>query len=146
MLDRARAAFAIVGEAIEGVHLKDGINTVMAIAAEFNRYLERTKPWETGKTDPERTQTTLFVALQGINALRVLTAPFLPFSAQQVHELLGNEGGDPNGANGGVADAQWAYTMLPPGRALPKPKPLFKKLDDAQLADEIERLRQTFGS
>ena len=105
MLDRARAAFAIVGEAIEGVHLKDGINTVMAIAAEFNRYLERKKPWETGKTDRERTRTTLCVALQGLNALRVLTAPFIPFSAQQVHLLLGYEGGDPNGANGGVADA-----------------------------------------
>ncbi len=135
-----------IGEAIEGVHLKDGINAAMAVAAEFNRYLERKKPWETGKTDPERTRTTLYVALQGINALRVLTAPFLPFSAQQVHHLLGYEGGDPNGANGGVADARWEYSELAPGRALPKPKPLFKKLDDAQLEEEIERLRQTFGA
>jgi methionyl-tRNA synthetase len=146
MLERARSAFTVVGEAIEGVHLKDGINTVMALAAEFNRYLERTKPWETGKIDPERTRTTLYVALQGINALRVLTAPFLPFSAQQTHLMLGYEGGDANGASGGIADVRWEYGELAPGRALPKPKPLFKKLDDTQLEEEIERLRQTFGS
>ncbi|MDQ6603703.1 MAG: methionine--tRNA ligase [Chloroflexota bacterium] len=145
MLARARAAFPTIGTMIEGVHLKDAINATMALAAEFNRYLERKKPWETGKTDTERTNTTLFVALQGLNALRVLTAPFIPFSAQQVHEMLGYTGGDPNGANGGVADEAWAYDDLEPGRALPKPKPLFRKLDDTQLAEEIERLRATFG-
>jgi methionyl-tRNA synthetase len=145
MLARAREAFATVGDLIEGVHLKEGVNTVMALAAEFNRYLERKKPWETGKTDAERTHTTLYVALQGLNALRVLTAPFIPFSAQNVHLLLGYTGGDPNGASGGIADAAWAYTDLESGRALPKPKPLFKKLDDTQLAEEMERLRETFG-
>jgi methionyl-tRNA synthetase len=146
MLDRAREAVATVGEALEGVHLKDGLGLVMALAAEFNRYLERQKPWETGKNDPERTATTLWVALQGLNALRVLTAPFMPFSAQQLHLLLGYEGGDPNGTNGGVAEAAWAYGELPIGRALPKPRPLFRKLDDSQLEAEIERLRERFGA
>jgi len=145
VLTRVRAAFAVVGDLIEGVHLKEGINTVMALAAEFNRYLERKKPWETGKTDAERTRTTLWVALQGLNALRVLTAPFIPFSAQQLHRMLGFTGGDPNGANGGVADERWEYTDLAPGRALLKPTPLFRKLDDTQLAEEMERLRATFG-
>ena len=146
MLDRARAAFDSVGTAIEGVHLKDALNSVMNLAAEFNRYLERTKPWETGKTDPERTSMTLYIALQGLNALRVLTTPFLPFSAQKLHVLLGYEGGEPNGMNGGVGDAPWEYTDLPAGRALPKPAPLFKKLDDTQREAEVERLRERFGA
>ena len=146
MLDRARAAFDSVGTAIEGVHLKDALNSVMNLAAEFNRYLERTKPWETGKTDPERTSTTLYIALQGLNALRVLTTPFLPFSAQKLNLLLGYEGGGPNGMNGGVGDAPWEYTDLPAGRALPKPAPLFKKLDDTQREAEVERLRERFGA
>ncbi len=146
MLDRARAAFDSVGTAIEGVHLKDALNSVMNLAAEFNRYLERTKPWETGKTDPERTSTTLYIALQGLNALRVLTTPFLPFSAQKLNLLLGYEGGGPNGMNGGVGDAPWEYTDLPTGRALPKPAPLFKKLDDTQREAEVERLRERFGA
>jgi methionyl-tRNA synthetase len=145
MLAHARDAFGTVGNLLEGVHLKDALNTVMALAAEFNRYLERQKPWETGKTDPARTATTLSVALAGLNALRILTVPFMPFSAQQLHLLLGYEGGEPNGTNGGVADATWEYTDLPVGRALPKPKPLFKKLDDTQLEAEIERLRERFG-
>jgi len=145
MLAHAHAAFAAIGGLIEGVHLKEAINAVMALAAEFNRYLERKKPWETGKSDAERTRTTLYVALQGLHALRLLFAPFIPFSAQQVHLMLGYVGGDPNGANGGVADEVWEYRDLAPGRALPKPKPLFRKLDETQLAEEMERLRATFG-
>ena len=146
MLARAREAFGTVGALLEDVHLKDAINGVMALAAEYNRYLERQKPWETGKTDPTRTATTLSVAVQGLHALRVLTAPFMPFSAQRLHLLLGYTGGDPNGTNGGVADAAWAYTDLPAGRALPKPAPLFRKLDESQLDAELERLRARFGT
>ena len=144
-LAAARDAFAAVGQEIEGVHLKDALAKTIALAASFNRYLERKKPWETGKTDPARTATTLWVALQGLNALRVLTTPFMPFSAQQLHLLLGGEGGNADGTGGGVASLPWAYTELPTGTALPKPKPLFKKLDDTQLEAELARLRERFG-
>ena len=145
MLERARAAFDTIGAALSAVRLKDGLALIMALAAEFNRYLERQRPWETGKTDPERTRTTLWVALQALNALRVLTAPYIPFSAQQLHTMLGYTGGAANGADGGVADARWEDTELPAGRALPKPRPLFKKLDDTQLQEEIARLQERFG-
>ncbi len=130
---------------IEAVHLKDGLAKVIGLAAEYNRYLERKKPWETGKTDPARTQTTLWVALQGLAALRTLSAPF--------HALLGAAIASACSA-ARVATRMalvvawrqlpWAFRELPTGTALPKPHPLFKKLDDAQLAEEIERYRTLF--
>ncbi len=145
VLTLAQSSFDAVGVEIEAVHLKEALGQVMAFAGEFNRYLERKKPWETSKTDPDRTATTLWVALQGLAQLRTLTTPFMPFSAQHLHTLLGHEGGNPDGTGGGVADLAWQYADLPTGTQLPKPAPLFKKLDDAGLEAEVARLRERFG-
>mgnify|MGYP003693962417 CR=1 FL=1 len=39
--------------------------------------------------------TVLYVALRAIDSLKTIFTPFLPFSSQAVHELLGNEGRSP---------------------------------------------------
>ena len=71
--------------------------------------------------------------LSVINQLKVLTAPFLPFSAQQLHEMLGFEGD--------VSKLPWEPQELPEGQALdPNPVPLFEKLDEANVAVENELL------
>ena len=117
---------------IEAVHLRDGLLSVMALASALNRYLDEAAPWKTLKTDPERAATSLWTALQVVSALRVLTAPYLPFSAQQLHDYLGDEGD--------VHALPWAFRELPAGRALPPPQPLFRKLDDEELAGLVGRL------
>jgi methionyl-tRNA synthetase len=132
MLERARAAFAAVAAQIEAVHLRDGLRGVMALASALNRYLDDAAPWKTVKTDPPRAATSLWTALQVVSALRVLTAPYLPFSAQQLHEYLGDDGS--------VHDLPWAFRELPAARALPPPQPLFRKLDDDELAGLVARL------
>jgi methionyl-tRNA synthetase len=132
MLARARETFAAVAREIEGVHLRDGLRTVMALAGELNRFLDEAAPWKSLKTDPERAATSLWTALQVISALRVLTAPYLPFSAQQLHEYLGE--------TGSVHDLPWAFVGLPAGRVLPPPQPLFRKLDDDELSALVNRL------
>lgn len=132
MLERARATFVTVGEQIEAVHLRDGLLSIMALAGALNRYLDEAAPWKTLKTDPERAATSLWTALQVISALRVLAAPYLPFSAQRLHAFLGDAGD--------VHTLPWAFRELPAGRALPAPEPLFRKLDDDELATLIDRL------
>ena len=40
-------------------------------------------------------------------------------------------------------EGRWAPSELPPGRELPKPKPLFKKLDPEQVvAEELARMQE----
>ena len=134
MLARARATFETVGQLIEAVRLRDGLLAVMALAGALNRYLDEAAPWKTLKSDPERAATSLWTALQVVSALRVLTAPYLPFSAQQLHAYLGDEGD--------VHALPWAFRDLPASRALPPPQPLFRKLDDEELAGLVERLDQ----
>ena len=62
---------------------------VMALAAEANRYLDDNAPW---KIDQDGSRAGGHIAVCNIaviNALKILTAPFLPFSAQKLHEMLG---------------------------------------------------------
>jgi len=132
MLDRVRATFETVSAQIDAVHLRDGMLATMTLASALNRYLDETAPWKQLKTDPERAATALWVALQVVGALRVLTAPYLPFSAQQLHLYLGDEGD--------VHTLPWSRREVPAGRTLPPPQPLFRKLDDDELTGLVARL------
>ena len=132
MLDLTAETFRVVARDIEAVKLRDGLRDVMALAGALNRYLDEAAPWKTLKTDPERAATSLWTALQVVSSLRVLSAPFLPFSAEQLHGYLGDEGS--------VHALPWAPQELPAGRALPAPSPLFRKLDDEELAGLVNRL------
>ncbi len=57
-----------------------------------NQYVSEQAPWAVIKDDRERAGTILYVALRCIDNLKTLFAPFLPFSSQALHELLGYEG------------------------------------------------------
>ena len=105
----------------------------------------------------QATARTLYTALQAISGLKDLWAPILPYTSQRLHELLGEEG-DLFGEqlvetyqesakshvgltyNGTGAVGTWSRNEIPVGRQLPKPKPLFKKLDDSVAEDELSRL------
>jgi methionyl-tRNA synthetase len=132
MLARARTAFTIVGDLIEACRFKDALREIMALASEANRYLDETAPWKALKVDRERAGTSLYVTLSVINMLKILTAPYLPFSAQKLHEMLGYEGD--------VHKEQWRASELPAGQTLGTPAPLFIKLDEANLEEENARL------
>jgi methionyl-tRNA synthetase len=132
MLTQMRETFPAVAAEIEAVHLRDGLRLVMGLAGALNRSLAEAAPWKSLKTEPERAATSLWTALQVIGALRVLTAPYLPFSAQQLHEYLGEDSS--------VHELPWAPRELPAGRALLPPHPLFRKLDDEEMAALVNRL------
>ncbi|MDQ3693735.1 MAG: methionine--tRNA ligase [Chloroflexota bacterium] len=138
MLDQTAAAFSGTAERIEAVRLRDGLRGLMSLAQGLNRYLDEAAPWKTIKTAPDQAATALWTALQVVSALRVLTAPYLPFSAQRLHEYLGDEGK--------VDELIWQPRELPAGRQLPKPVPLFRKLEDDELVTLIDRLGPESGS
>ncbi len=133
----------------------------MRVVAEVNRYLSETEPWKLKKTDFERMKTVLHVAAQAINDCRVLLSPFLPHSSQLVHEALGGTGTvsplpeireveDLDGGQGypvlmgnyklGETVAAWESAPIVPGTAVPAPTPIFRKLDESVIEEELARL------
>lgn len=122
MLAELEQGFTTVGQHIAACHFKDGINAAMSVARAANRYLDEQAPWKQIKIDREGAGTTIYVMLQVLSGLRVLFCPYLPFSSQQLHEYLGFEGE--------VSKARWENTRVEAGKPLPKPAPLFPKLEE----------------
>ena len=133
MLDRLDQTFATVGKQIEAVHLREGLRSTMALAQELNRYLDDTAPWKSIRADRPRAATAVWTGLQVLGALRVLTAPFLPYSAQRLHESLGG--------NGEVHRLTWAQAPVTVGTPLRLGPPLFHKLEDDELKEVANRFQ-----
>ena len=104
------------GEQFERAQLRAALRTGMDAAQSVNQYLTATEPWKLAKSDPNRGIDVLFVALSAINGVRVMLAPYLPFSSAALDEVLGTTDG-------------WQRSPLEVGRPIDKPTPLFKKVD-----------------
>jgi methionyl-tRNA synthetase len=118
----------------------------MRVVSAANKYLSDQEPWKR-KDDPARQGTILHTALQVVSDANTLLTPFLPHSAQKVHELLGGEGvwaaqpelrevSEEGGRDYPVLmgeyaseQATWSSRPLEVGRTLGTPSPLFPKLD-----------------
>jgi len=157
LLDLVEAGFAVAGGHIEAVSLRAALSEAMSLAGEVNRYLDQQGPWFAIKTDRGAAAKTIYTALRAIDSLKVLAAPFLPFSAERLHRMLGYEQPlfgelkivtfqekershralvyDPAPASG-----RWEPSALPGGRALGPPQPLYQKLDDSIIEAEQARL------
>ncbi len=121
MLEDLEGAFVTVGRAIGEVRLREGLGAAMAVAGSANRYLDERSPWKRINSEPAAATTTMYVMLQVLNGLKILFAPYLPFSSQQLHQLLGY--------TGHVGDCGWEAAAIPAGQVLPSPHPLFAKYD-----------------
>ncbi|MBA7701509.1 hypothetical protein ES703_110249 [subsurface metagenome] len=106
----------------------------MTLAQETNRYLDGKSPWKVIKEDRQDAANSLYVALQVIANLKTMLYPFLPFSSQKLHELLG--------FTGKIEDYGWEWQFLPPEQRLLPPQPLFSKLDDSLVEEETKKLGQ----
>jgi methionyl-tRNA synthetase len=156
LLDAVERAFDTVGEHIENARFRAALAENMATSALANQYLSDQAPWAVVKTDRERAATVLYVALRAVDSLKTLFTPFLPFSSQALHELLGYEGWiagplerhsvqEEDGSTHEILTGDyaswvgsWAPSELPPGQTLHEPRPLFRKLDaEAVLAAEL---------
>ena len=125
---KAESALESVAASIEAVRLREALHAAMGLAREANRYLDAQAPWRQIKSDKAAAGRSLHTAMRALTALRIALYPFLPFSAQRLHELLG--------LRGRVEDAGWRLDAPEPGTPLPEPAPLFAKLDDS-LAEEM---------
>jgi len=153
MIARSEAAFEEVGSLIEKVRLREALQTAMGIVREANGYLDGRKPWQTIKDDPADAARAVYAILRVIDNLNLVLSPFLPFSAQAVHEYLGYDGqlfgtqrietyaeaSRSHNAlvyDGSAAIGKWKKRALAQGQALREPKALYTKLDPEIIEQE----------
>jgi methionyl-tRNA synthetase len=93
----------------------------MALAQFGNRLLDERAPWRQIREDRDECAATIYGLLTLINGIKILMTPFLPFTSQRLHELLGYQDS--------LVSRGWQIERLIPGTPLPEPTPLFTKLD-----------------
>ena len=158
VLAEVEGGFDAVGGLIDATSFRAALAEGMRLASRVNQYVSDQAPWALVKTDRDRAGTVLYVGLRCIDSLKTMLAPFLPFSSQTVHELLGHAGWlagplefrevqEDDGAIHAVLTGDyatwvgsWGPGELPPGRPLPEPRPLFRKLDPSVVDEELRRL------
>ena len=161
ILDLASQTFDSAGHELGLAHFKAAITKVMHVVGEANAYIADQEPWKLAKDESqrERLATVLWTALQVVSDCNALLTPFIPHTAQKVHETLGRDGiwaasprveevtddedlelvgvGLPEKGQtypvitGDYASQQavWSRVDVVPGTKLEKPKPLIAKLD-----------------
>ena len=123
---------AKVADEVDRFRFRDALASAMQAARLGNKYLTETEPWKLEKTDPQRVSTILFNSLRITAALSVLLEPFLPFTTEKLRRMLG------------IGPMKWDDALrsglIVPGAELGKPEHLFKPIEDAAIAAEVERL------
>jgi methionyl-tRNA synthetase len=156
--------FDVVGGLIERASFQQAIKEALRLSSVANGYLAEEQPWKSIKADRTRAATVLHVGLRLVDSLKVIFTPFLPFTSQRVHEMLGHEGSiagplrfrevtEDGGRTHRVLTGDyaswvgsWAAPELPVGQKLPEPAALFKKLDPAVVVpEELKRMGVEVG-
>jgi len=146
IIGEVEEALGTVEHLLEEARFQMALKHMMTMAAKVNVYLGTEQPWHTIKTDRERAGTVLYAALRCVDNLKTMVTPFLPFSSQRLHGMLGyedviapqpevrefSEDAGPHTVITGDYEAvdRWHPSRLEPGRKLPAPEPLFKRLDE----------------
>ncbi len=129
ILGEIEAVKGTLSDNIEHFHLREALKDAMNLARIGNKYLADTEPWKLAKTDMQRVETIMNIAIQICANLAIAFEPFLPFSSKKLRDLLG------------MSEVNWdklgRIDILPAGAHVEKPVLLFEKIED----DVIEAQR-----
>jgi methionyl-tRNA synthetase len=124
-------------QAYSSFHLRKAAQTMMELAQLGNGYFDAKKPWLLAKSADQKgaLDTTVACCICCILKLALLSSPIIPVSAQKIWESLG--------FSGELAKGRWEEirkTVPPAGRKLPEPTVLFRKVEDAEIEEQIAKL------
>ena len=157
------AAFDTVGGLLARQRVKAAVAEAMRAVGEVNKYVTDTEPFKLkGDDQRERLATVLHTLVQCVSDLNTILSPFLPHSANAVHAAIGGSGqfmpmpvvqevsGLDDDADRSYPVVTGEYTGTPTwasrpvdvGAAVAKPTPIFTKLDESVVAEELARLEQ----
>ncbi|MEO6831271.1 MAG: methionine--tRNA ligase, partial [Chitinophagaceae bacterium] len=145
--DADHALVAAIGEAkikiqesIETYHFRDALAEIMALSTKGNKYLQDKAPWQVVKRleeDPsvqELIDNCVQLCLQLTANLAIFIAPFLPETAKKMCHMMKVVERMLLWENAGKMD------LLRPNYPLREPVLLFRKVEDAEIAAQVEKL------
>jgi methionyl-tRNA synthetase len=148
MDDADRALFAEVQNTkakveslIEQYKFRDALFEVVDLARKGNKYMQDKQPWIVAKTladkpdDQKLIDNCLHICLQLTANLAILINPFLPFTAKKLCYMMKVVDRILDWENAGKGK------LLSVGYSLREPQLLFRKIEDAEIAEQIQKLK-----
>ena len=120
-----------IADLFEKYKIRDGVNEIMNLARDGNKYFNDTEPWKTVKSDKERCGTTLNICLQAIYTLAELFNPVLPFSMEKLFTMLNAKP---------VGWKESGKPQLQSGHQLSEAEILFPKIEDEKIETQINKM------
>jgi methionyl-tRNA synthetase len=119
---------------LEAMEFRKAAQELRSLWVRGNEYLQEAAPWTVFKTDEARAAAVVRTALNLVGLFARVSAPIIPFSAQQIADAVGE-----SVAAWPSPDARHELSRLPVGRKLTTPDVLFKKIEDEQITEWAER-------
>ena len=130
-----------IARSYEECSLQSAANGVIGVARMGNQYLNQKEPWNLIKKDRPKAATILYVAAQLVKALAIVSAPMMPFTADELWKLLN--------LPGSVHSQKWGEALRPlsAGHKIGEAKPLFRKIDadEQKLEEMLDKLRKAMA-
>jgi methionyl-tRNA synthetase len=119
MLDAAAALLPVTRAELDQQAFHKALETIFAVVADANRYVDAQAPWSLRKTDPARMATVLYVLMETLRRVGLLLQAFMPTTIARLLDLLAVP------AEKRQLDA-WNEVLVA-GTALPAPSGLFPR-------------------
>lgn len=124
-----------IERAYEHFRFREAVQEGMQLARLANKYFTDSEPWKTRKTNEIACFNSLHVSIQVVAALSVLMEPVLPESMMVLRRQIG------------LAESiKWtdiSSSMLTTGQSLQHTTLLFKKIEDASIKRELDKLQNS---
>ena len=129
-----------LSSSLERYRFREGSQQLMNLARLGNKYLADQEPWKLIKTDENRVQTIMYVALQIATGLAILSEPFLPFTSNKLKGILRHAELDSASHWDDIATND---VLLPAGHQLNPSELLFRKIEDTEIQQQLDKLEAT---
>ena len=129
-----------LSSSLERYRFREGSQQLMNLARLGNKYLADQEPWKLIKTDEKRVQTIMYVALQIATGLAILSEPFLPFTSNKLKGILRHAKLDSASHWDDIATND---VLLPAGHQLNPSELLFRKIEDTEIQQQLDKLEAT---
>jgi methionine--tRNA ligase beta chain len=145
LLEEIKNTKALLEKNIEGYKFRDAQTAVIDLARKGNKYMQDKEPWIIAKRTTDDGQLTteaqalidncMHICLQLVANLAIFINPFLPNAAKRMCTMMKTVDKMLDWENAG------STKLLSVGYSLRAPELLFRKIEDTEVAEQIEKLK-----
>jgi methionyl-tRNA synthetase len=106
------------------------VKIIIDLAREGNKYFDEEKPWVVVKENPAEAEKTLFACAELLRIITIVFYPIMPESMKRLRKMMSMD-----------MDIQWDDVYKTPDKiVIGDFEPLFRKIEDKEIEQQINRL------